>query len=99
VGPDVTGSAARGLCNAFAHAHASQKAEAFRKLVIAAGGEGKVAAFCGSVPHPGKATPAAPAHGRSGTPPGQSGAAPGHRGKKPHATPSHGNGNGNGKKP
>jgi hypothetical protein len=90
VGPSATGSAAYGLCNAYAHANASQKSEAFRKLVSAAGGEDKVAAYCGSVPHPGAHTP--PAHGRS-APPGQSGTHPGHRGK-PQATPSHGNGNG-----
>jgi hypothetical protein len=98
VGPKVTGSAAYGLCSAYAHASASQKAEAFRKLVSVAGGQDKVAAFCGSVPHPGKATPPAQAHaraharGQTGTPPGQSGAAHGHRGQEPHATPSHGNG-------
>jgi hypothetical protein len=94
VGPDATGSAANGLCNAYAHANASEKSEAFRKLVAAAGGADKVAAYCGSVPHPGAATP--PAYGRSGTPPGQSspppgqsGTHPGHQGK-PHPTPSHG---------
>ena len=97
VGPSAQGSAAYGLCNAYQHANASQRAVAFRNLVNAAGGADKVAAYCASVPHPGTSSPpgrrvgqtASPAdtnHGRKPTaPPG-----------KPTTTPGNGNGNGNG---
>ena len=57
VGPSATGSAAFGLCTAYAHATqhgtAAQKAVAFRNLERAAGGAANVASFCASVPHPG----------------------------------------------
>ena len=57
VGPDATGPAAFGLCNAWAHAKAhgtsSQQAVAFRNLEAAAGGASNVAAYCAAVPHPG----------------------------------------------
>ena len=97
--PSVQDSAAYGLCNAYQHANASQRAVAFRNLVNAAGGAGQVAAYCASVPHPGNpgtsppgrrvgqtASPADTKHGQKPTaPPG-----------KPTSTPGHGNGNGNG---
>src|SRR5215472_16261279 len=62
VGPNATGSAAFGLCTAYAHATdhgtAAQKAVAFRNLEKAAGGAANVASFCASVAHPGaSATP------------------------------------------
>src|SRR6516225_823166 len=44
VGPSITGGAAYGLCNAYQHANASQRAVAFRNLVKAAGGASQVAA-------------------------------------------------------
>jgi len=57
VGPDATGPAAFGLCNAWTHAKAhgnsSQQAVAFRNLASAAGGASNVAAYCAAVPHPG----------------------------------------------
>ena len=57
VGPNATGHPAYGLCTALAHAKkngtAKQKAVAFRNLAAAAGGAGNVAAYCGTVPHPG----------------------------------------------
>jgi len=97
--PSVRDSAAYGLCNAYQHANASQRAAAFRNLVNAAGGAGKVAAYCASIPHPGNpgtsppgrrvgqtASPADTKHGQKPTaPPG-----------KPTTTPGNGNGNGNG---
>jgi hypothetical protein len=59
-GPDATGPAAFGLCNAWTHAKAhgtgTQQAVAFRNLAAAAGGTGKVAAYCAAVPHPGAAS-------------------------------------------
>lgn len=59
VGPDVTGPAAFGLCNAWTH-HQAQGGKAgdsvaFKNLATAAGGENKIAAFCAKVPHPGNA--------------------------------------------
>jgi hypothetical protein len=66
VGPDATGPAAFGLCNAWAHAKAhgtsSQQSVAFRNLAAAAGGASNVAAYCAAVPHPGAASSHSP-HG------------------------------------
>ena len=102
--PSVRDSAAYGLCNAYQHANASQRASAFRNLVNAAGGAGQVAAYCASVPNPGPSSPpgrrvgqtASPTdtnHGRRPTaPPGKPTAPPG----KPTTTPGNGNGGGNG---
>jgi hypothetical protein len=93
VGPSASGSAAYGLCNAYQHAeehgNASQRATAFRNLVNAAGGSGKVAAYCATVPHPGAAN-------RPGRRTGQAGstAHASHRGK-PTAGPATGNAGGN----
>ena len=87
VGPSVTGSAAYGLCNAYQHADAAQRAVAFRNLVNAAGGSGQVAAYCAAVKHPGAANPP----GRQASSP----AGASHRGK-PTAGPGNGNGGGNG---
>jgi hypothetical protein len=57
VGPNATGHPAYGLCTAWAHAKKNgttkQRAVAFRNLAAAAGGAGNVAAYCGTVPHPG----------------------------------------------
>ena len=67
-GPDATGPAAFGLCNAYAHAKAhgtaAEKSAAFRNLA-AAGGAANITAFCAVVPHPGngQATATATAHG------------------------------------
>jgi hypothetical protein len=60
VGPDVTGKAAFGLCNAFAeakeHGDARQRGVAFRNLAKAAGGASSIAGFCAAVPHPGSSS-------------------------------------------
>ena len=69
MGPDATGPAAFGLCNAWSHHQANaakpgEKADekagekpddsvAFRNLAKAAGGETKIGAYCAKVPHPG----------------------------------------------
>lgn len=68
VGPDATGPAAFGLCNAWSHHQANaakpdddgdkaggdaKDSVAFRNLAKAAGGEAKIAAYCATVPHPG----------------------------------------------
>jgi hypothetical protein len=59
VGPDATGPAAHGLCTAWSN-HQRNGDEApmdsppMRNLAEAAGGEGRIAAYCAAVPHPGK---------------------------------------------
>jgi hypothetical protein len=73
-GPDATGQAAHGLCTAWVHAKAhgtgKQKAVAFRNLAAAAGGAGKVAAYCATVPHPGASPSTTPdGHGQPTTHP------------------------------
>lgn len=57
VGPDATGPAAHGLCNAWSQ-HQKNGAKptssvAFRNLATAAGGEAKIAAYCARVSKPG----------------------------------------------
>jgi hypothetical protein len=56
VGPDATGPAAFGLCNAWSHAKDTKKTAehsvAFRNLVKAAGGVDKVDGYCAKVEHP-----------------------------------------------
>jgi hypothetical protein len=54
VGPDATGSAAQGLCTAYAAQQqsgqgAGERSVAFRNLATAAGGAGNVATYCASV--------------------------------------------------
>jgi len=57
VGPDATGPAAFGLCNAWAHVQTSgqvaDKSVAFRNLATAAGGADQITAYCAKVVHPG----------------------------------------------
>lgn len=56
VGPDASGPAAFGLCNAWTHHQGKEKTGnsiAFRNLAKAAGGEAKIAAYCAKIPHPG----------------------------------------------
>ena len=59
VGPDATGAAAFGLCTAWANHERTDNAAAMdsvamRNLAEAAGGEGKIAAYCAAVADPGK---------------------------------------------
>ena len=58
VQPGATGPTAHQLCTAYtfakAHGTAAQRAAAFHNLVGAAGGAGKIAAFCGTAAHPGR---------------------------------------------
>ena len=55
VGPDATGPAAVGLCNAFAHGGLSTTSVAFAALADAAGGESGIEAYCDTVAAPGDA--------------------------------------------
>ena len=87
VGPDPAGPAAHGLCTAYSHAEAhgsaAQQAVAFRNLAAAAGGGGKVAAYCASAPRPGAGAhgkPASHATGRATSRPGHTPAGK-HKGK------------------
>ena len=59
VGPDATGPAAHGLCTAWSNHAAKGRSPALhnppmRNLAEAAGGVGRIAAYCATVPHPGK---------------------------------------------
>jgi hypothetical protein len=87
VGPDPAGPAAHGLCTAYSHAEAqgsaAQQAVAFRNLAAAAGGGGKVAAYCATAPRPGAdahGQPASHATGRATSRPGHTPAGK-HKGK------------------
>src|SRR6185369_195095 len=53
VGPDVHGPAGFGLCNAYTHGGLSATSVPYRNLAAAAGGAGKIAAFCAKVPRHG----------------------------------------------
>ena len=58
VGPDATGPAAHGLCTAWSNHQrngddAPMDTPPMRNLAEAAGGQGKIAAYCSAVPHPG----------------------------------------------
>ena len=93
VGPDATGPAAFGLCNAWSHAKPSKQTAthsvAFRNLVAAAGGEDKVAAYCASVEHPSAAKTHKPSSQPTGKPtdrPGRGGSA--HPTGKPSTSPA-----------
>ena len=83
VGPDATGSAAYGLCNAWAHAkqngQAAEHSVAFRNLTAAAGGADQVEAYCATVAQPGT------------TPTGTPSAHPTHPTGKPTSMPSQAN--------
>jgi len=89
VRPGAAGSTAHRLCTAYAHAKAhgtaAQRAAAFHNLVGAAGGAGKIAAFCGAAAHPGK----------SGAHSGGKGASNGNHGKG-SSNGNHGKGSSNG---
>lgn len=48
-GPDATGSAAFGLCNAFTHGGLGSNSTAYKSLLTAASGAANVAAYCDTV--------------------------------------------------
>ena len=89
VRPGAAGSTAHRLCTAYtvakAHGTAAQRAAAFHNLVGAAGGAGKIAAFCGTTVHP----------GRSGAHSGGKGASNGNHGQG-SSNGNHGKGSSNG---
>ena len=76
VGPDTTGAAAYGLCTAWSSHQkngdtAAMDSVPMRNLAEAAGGEGKIAAYCAAVPQPGNG-PKDPKPGKAKATPGQS---------------------------
>jgi hypothetical protein len=79
IGPDATGPAAFGLCNAWSHGGLSANSVAYASLVRAAGTDGDLAAYCATVPHPGSASKpssdqtAEPADGKTHTSRGHKG--------------------------
>jgi hypothetical protein len=85
-GPNPAGPAAHGLCTAYMHGTTAKNGVAFRDLVKAAGGPGKVAAFCAAVAR----TPSGPARPRPAvrvtTHPAKGSA--GHRSKRPSGPPA-----------
>lgn len=52
-GPDLTGPAAVGLCNAFAHGGLDANSTSYKSLVVAAKGSANITAFCQTVGTPG----------------------------------------------
>ncbi len=93
-GPGAASGMAYGLCTAWAdakaHGTAKQRAVAFHKLAIAAGGPGNVAAYCAAVPHPGASPSQGPAGNPGSHPAGNPGSHPAGK-PAPHPT-SHGTG-------
>jgi hypothetical protein len=89
VRPGAAGSMAHRLCTAYttteAHGTAAQRAAAYHNLVGAAGGAGKIAAFCGTAARP----------GRSGEHSGGKGSSNGNHGKG-SSNGNHGKGASNG---
>jgi hypothetical protein len=66
VGPDATGAAAFGLCQAYTHGGLATSSVAYGSLLKAAGTSGDVAAYCATVVSPGQSAthkPTAPAAG------------------------------------
>ena len=53
-GPDATGPAAYGLCNAYLHGGLKVSSTAYTSLVTAAKGSANIVSYCASVPTPGK---------------------------------------------
>src|SRR5664279_1965431 len=54
VGPDITGHAAYGLCQAFTHGGLGVSSTPYASFVIAADGDENIAAYCADVVKPGK---------------------------------------------
>jgi len=54
VGPDATGPAAFGLCNAYMHGGVAVSSTAYGSLVVAADGADSIADYCATVTKPGK---------------------------------------------
>jgi hypothetical protein len=99
-GPSAGTTAGHVLCRAYqeaeAHGTASQRAAAFRKLVKAAGGTDRVAAYCGPIPQPGTTSPPSHGTGQASSPVVTTSPTVTSHSRKPSTPPGQGNGNGNG---
>lgn len=85
VGPDATGPAAFGLCNAYGHGGLSANSVAYASLVKAAGTEADLATYCATVVHPGSADhPHADSTGETRTSHGHKGSGAHQRAKHSH---------------
>ncbi|MFL6100547.1 MAG: hypothetical protein ACJ71T_11395 [Actinomycetales bacterium] len=90
VGPDATGPAAFGLCNAWSHGGLATTSVSYRNLAAAAGGADGIKAYCATVPTPGRGSThgsgsptSHPGHG-SPTPPKGHGSPTSHPSKADH---------------
>lgn len=71
VGPDATGPAAFGLCNAWSHGGLATVSVAYRNLAAAAGGADGIQAYCATIVKPGGGSPTShPGHGSPTSHPG-----------------------------
>ncbi len=61
VGPDATGPAAYGLCQAFTHGGLDASSTAYKSLTIAADGASNIATYCAAVASPGESASHRPA--------------------------------------
>ncbi|WP_066520999.1 hypothetical protein [Curtobacterium ammoniigenes] len=68
VGPDATGSAAFGLCNAYAHGGLAVTSIAYASLAKAAGGAASITGYCATVNAHGHATVTVPTSTATATP-------------------------------
>ncbi|MDQ0212488.1 protein tyrosine phosphatase [Arthrobacter bambusae] len=66
VGPDATGPAAYGLCQAFTRGGLDSSSTAYRSLTIAASGASDIAAYCAAVVSPGESASHRPAETGAG---------------------------------
>src|SRR5579859_4601851 len=101
VGPDPTGTAGFGLCNAYAHAKVHGKSVdhsvAFQNLATAAGGAANIDAFCAKIPHPSDSAtesnePSDGAGKPSDVPHGKPTTVPPHATGRPSSEPTHSTG-------
>jgi hypothetical protein len=85
-GPDATGPAAHGLCNAYAHGGLSATSTAYAALVKAAGDASSITSYCATIPAPGKSAARHPEKSESTPPatPGAKGKSSDHKPAKPH---------------
>jgi hypothetical protein len=67
VGPDATGPAAYGLCQAYTHGGLASSSVAYASLVKAANGTANITVYCAAVATPGKSATHRPTQGSAGT--------------------------------
>lgn len=70
-GPDATGSAAYGLCNAYAHGGLNETSTAYAALETTAGGADGIADYCATIPAHGKSAKNNPTETATPSPTGE----------------------------